>query len=668
MRKKILAALLLAAALVVAPSAGLPAATVIAAEDSQQAVGLGVAYHTQQEILDRMKKDGLNTSDTVSQSEGMTYGETPVTTAPYAAGSLSQDTLNKALAMLNQIRYIAGLQDNVTLSDEYNGLTQAAALVNYVNRDLSHEPAQPADMAKELYDLGYRGASKSNIASASWQNRSLNGTILHAWMADWDDYNIARVGHRRWVLNPQMGATGFGAVSGENGTYNAMYAIDYTGSGQEYGVAWPAQNMPVSYFDKFYPWSVSMGSDVDESTVKVTLTRVADGRTWTFGADSADGVFAVNNNISNICGQTGCIVFRPDGIEDYKAGDSFRVTIEGLASPVSYTVNFFDESSVNGGSQDGENPGGSDQQPGGENPGGSDQQPGGENPGGSDQQPGGENPGGSDQQPGGENPGGSTNQPDSNPGGGTTQPGSQGGQSGSNVPAANVVVNVDWNAVGGKVDEAAMGEGVQNAEVHAGDEFEVPASVMNGLKGKDVTLMLHTGKGISFSIAGQDVKKQDGGWKVTMLSSVDIPAAAEQTVLQGAEASVEFGTQENETYAVPVGVHLNLGKENAGKRAFLYVYDEASDAMKLVSSFTVTAEGGAMFGMSRGGRYIAVVSEKAAEVAGMPTGRNSYTVKPGDTLSRIAAGNGISLGELMKANPQIKNKNVIKPGQVIQLR
>ncbi len=632
MRKKILAALLLAAALVVAPSAGLPAATVIAAADAQQAVGLGVAYHTQQEILDRMKKDGLNTSDTVSQSEGMTYGETPVTTAPYAAGSLSQDTLNKALAMLNQIRYIAGLQDNVTLSDEYNGLTQAAALVNYVNRDLSHEPAQPADMAKELYDLGYRGASKSNIASASWQNRSLNGTILHAWMADWDDYNIARVGHRRWVLNPQMGATGFGAVSGENGTYNAMYAIDYTGSGQEYGVAWPAQNMPVSYFDKFYPWSVSMGSDVDESTVKVTLTRVADGRTWTFGADSADGVFAVNNNISNICGQTGCIVFRPDGIEDYKAGDSFRVTIEGLASPVSYTVNFFDESSVNGGSQDGENPGGSDQQP------------------------------------GGENPGGSTNQPDSNPGGGTTQPGSQGGQSGSNVPAANVVVNVDWNAVGGKVDEAAMGEGVQNAEVHAGDEFEVPASVMNGLKGKDVTLMLHTGKGISFSIAGQDVKKQDGGWKVTMLSSVDIPAAAEQTVLQGAEASVEFGTQENETYAVPVGVHLNLGKENAGKRAFLYVYDEASDAMKLVSSFTVTAEGGAMFGMSRGGRYIAVVSEKAAEVAGMPTGRNSYTVKPGDTLSRIAAGNGISLGELMKANPQIKNKNVIKPGQVIQLR
>ena len=621
MRKKILTALLLAAALVVAPPAGMPAATVIAAEDSQQAVGLGVAYHTQQEILDRMKKDGLNTSDTVSQSEGMTYGETPVTTAPYAAGSLSQDTLNKALAMLNQIRYIAGLQDNVTLSDEYNGLTQAAALVNYVNRDLSHEPTQPADMAKELYDLAADGAYKSNIAYASWQNRSLNGTILHAWMADWDDYNIARVGHRRWVLNPQMGATGFGAVSGENGTYNAMYAIDYTGSGQEYGVAWPAQNMPVAYFDKFYPWSVSMGSDVDESTVKVTLTRVADGRTWTFGAASADGAFSVNNSDGR--GQTGCIVFRPDGIEDYKAGDSFRVTIEGLASPVSYTVNFFDESSVNGGS---------------------------------------------DQQPGGDNQGGSTNQPDSNPGGGATQPGSQGGQSGSNVPAANVVVSVDWNAVGGKVDEAAMGEGVQNAEVHAGDEFEVPASVMNGLKGKDVTLMLHTGKGISFSIAGQDVKKQDGGWKVTMLSSVDIPAAAEQTVLQGAEASVEFGTQENETYAVPVGVHLNLGKENAGKRAFLYVYDEASDAMKLVSSFTVTAEGGAMFGMSRGGRYIAVVSEKAAEVAGMPTGRNSYTVKPGDTLSRIAAGNGISLGELMKANPQIKNKNVIKPGQVIQLR
>ena len=43
------------------------------------------------------------------------------------------------------------------------------------------------------------------------------------------------------------------------------------------------------------------------------------------------------------------------------------------------------------------------------------------------------------------------------------------------------------------------------------------------------------------------------------------------------------------------------------------------------------------------------------------------TVKKGDTLSEIAEDAGISLSALLKLNPQIKNKNLINPGQVITL-
>ena len=317
----------------------------VRAAEGSGATGLNVTYHTQQEILDRMNSDAAVTG------AGLSFSENPVTASPYAPGTLSQETLNGAVTMLNQIRFIAGLQDNVALDDSYNQMTQAASLVNYVNNVLTHTPQKPVDMDDALFKMGETGAGSSNIAWASWATQTFKDSLINGWMADYDASNIDRLGHRRWCLNPSMGKTGFGAVAGSNGTYSAMYSFDTSNSGaSETGVAWPAQNMPIEYFDNVYPWSVSMGSEVNKDSITVTLTKVSDGRTWTFSSGSADGYFNVDNDNY---GQTGCIIFRPDGAS-YSAGDSFRVTIDGLGTPVSYTVNFFDESTCG----DNENSGG----------------------------------------------------------------------------------------------------------------------------------------------------------------------------------------------------------------------------------------------------------------------------------------------------------------------
>ena len=50
-----------------------------------------------------------------------------------------------------------------------------------------------------------------------------------------------------------------------------------------------------------------------------------------------------------------------------------------------------------------------------------------------------------------------------------------------------------------------------------------------------------------------------------------------------------------------------------------------------------------------------------------PGGSRNYTVQPGDTLSAIAARQGVSLKALEAANPQIRDFNHIYPGQVIHL-
>ena len=53
--------------------------------------------------------------------------------------------------------------------------------------------------------------------------------------------------------------------------------------------------------------------------------------------------------------------------------------------------------------------------------------------------------------------------------------------------------------------------------------------------------------------------------------------------------------------------------------------------------------------------------------SGANGGGGNVTVRSGDTLSGIAAQNGVSLSSLIAANPQIKNPNLIYPGQTVHL-
>ena len=53
---------------------------------------------------------------------------------------------------------------------------------------------------------------------------------------------------------------------------------------------------------------------------------------------------------------------------------------------------------------------------------------------------------------------------------------------------------------------------------------------------------------------------------------------------------------------------------------------------------------------------------------GSSGGGGSYTVKSGDTLSRIASRNNMTLAQLLKLNPQFRsNPNLIHPGQTVKL-
>ncbi|MDE7477000.1 MAG: InlB B-repeat-containing protein, partial [Lachnospiraceae bacterium] len=305
------------------------------AEETSTNSKLQVTYHTADEI-----KKFLEQSKAV-KTERITYAEEPNLSVPYDVGALADTTLESAAAMVSQIRFIAGLPYKVTLNDEYSQLSQAAALVCYANGSLDQEPSQPEGMSKALYKQGCEGILKSNIAYTSMTSQSLNEIIVDSWMAG-DNSDISRLTYRRGVLNPAMGQVGFGAVKDSKDVYSAMYVMDCSNDDENiFGVAWPAQNMPVDYFHENYPWSVSTGERLQASDIKVTLTRKSDGKEWNFSEALSDGDFYVDNGDY---GQKGCIIFRPEAsdMKAYADGDTFQVEITKNGKKyIDYRVNFF---------------------------------------------------------------------------------------------------------------------------------------------------------------------------------------------------------------------------------------------------------------------------------------------------------------------------------------
>jgi len=61
------------------------------------------------------------------------------------------------------------------------------------------------------------------------------------------------------------------------------------------------------------------------------------------------------------------------------------------------------------------------------------------------------------------------------------------------------------------------------------------------------------------------------------------------------------------------------------------------------------------------------VAAVSAQTSSQTLDRDAYVVKPGDNLSDIARQHGVSLDALIRANPQISNPNLIRPGEEVTI-
>lgn len=234
---------------------------------------------------------------------------------------------------------------------------------------------------------------------------------------------------------------------------------------------------------------------------------------------------------------------------------------------------------------------------------------------------------------------------------------------------------VNWNEVSSsvqdKVTEITQNPAIAtvNMNMVCTGEVQVPQKVLNTIKGTNVTVAFHSGNGIAMSISGQDLKNKDL-FKIQNIdltvdqASNNIPANV--VAAKTSAPTRQLAIKDTGSFGVNVNIHVNVGKENAGKTANMYRYNAEKGRLEYCGSFTVTSNGQSMFALKRGGNYLVTVTERRPSES-VWFAEDNYIVKAGDTLSKIAQRNHMTLTELLRRNAQIMNRNVIKVGQRMNL-
>ena len=298
------------------------------------------------------------------------YAEEPhVSGAPYTAGKLTQQALEAGLYELNMFRQLAGVEP-VVLNEEYTRTAQNGAALCGAMGEMNHRPdiaRKPKDMPDEFFHAGYDGTSKSNLFMSG--SESLPHSLRYAvrsWMGDEDAGNVDRLGHRRWQLNPGMGAVGFGWSNGGSLGYSfaAEYAFDRSNTSlKDYAyIAWPSSGyfpneLIPQYGNGGIPWSITLNPTRYQIPARQDLTITVEseelGKSWVL--DGKKDYPATNYQQylhvdTQGYGVNNCIIFRFTDTQQEAQQimhGKYTVTVQGLKdkagnpADLRYTVDFF---------------------------------------------------------------------------------------------------------------------------------------------------------------------------------------------------------------------------------------------------------------------------------------------------------------------------------------
>lgn len=238
-------------------------------------------------------------------------------------GSIPQDVKNKIFMRLSYFRKAVGLQNDVSENSTKSEKAQRAALMMQANNTLDHFPP---NSWKCYSPEGKEGAGNSLLTTAK------NAEAIDSYMRDAGAAN-GPVGHRRWLLWPNLQEIGVGNTNQANAVWVLGNAGMPPADAPEF-IAWP----PRGYAPRqlVYPrWSFSING-ADFSNAQLSMKDAA-GTTISLTIEELDDQFGDRT-----------IVWVPEGIQTNIAEDTpytvtiNNVVINGETNNFSYEVIVFD--------------------------------------------------------------------------------------------------------------------------------------------------------------------------------------------------------------------------------------------------------------------------------------------------------------------------------------
>ena len=202
-----------------------------------------------------------------------------------------------------------------------------------------------------------------------------------------------------------------------------------------------------------------------------------------------------------------------------------------------------------------------------------------------------------------------------------------------------------WDDIQEEIGQAQPGDTIT---IDMSGETEVPAEIFEEVAGKDVTVELDLGGGITWTVNGQDVPTD------TSLSDLDLGvdlgtngiSADVINTVTGEYGTVQMTLAHDGAFGFTLTLTAPLGRENAGYWANLYHYDEEAEALTFETSAQIADDGSVALRMSHASQYAIVIDDKNhGENAGQPTlntqdhdayllGYEDGTVRPEGSITR----------------------------------
>ena len=201
-----------------------------------------------------------------------------------------------------------------------------------------------------------------------------------------------------------------------------------------------------------------------------------------------------------------------------------------------------------------------------------------------------------------------------------------------------------WDVIKPQLEEAKAGDTVT---VAMNGTTVVPKDVIDSIKGKDTTLVLDMGNGLSWKIYGKDITDVAGDIDFDVTVGADAGKSIPVDVINnvtGERSSLNLTLAYDGEFGFTATLAVNMESKNAGLYANLFYYNEQTGELEFISAGQIDPDGNVELVFTHASDYTIVVDARIMSDNGQADNKSDETIpapKTDDSTSKYAWNNTI---------------------------